>query len=128
MRWAKVIMIALGALIAFIVIESVFHLLQWAFIALIIGVIIALAVKAHSQYKLMQERRAQVKQEKAARKREVRAEKQPRQVAPRQAVAPVPDWALEPEPERAVPSAPAVRSGSSDVDAELERLKREMGS
>ena len=126
MRWAKVVMIALGALIAFIVIESVFHLLQWAFIALIIGVIIALAVKAHSQYKLMQERRAQVKQEKAARKREVRAEK-PRQVAPRQ-VAPAQEWSLEPEPERAVPSAPAVRSGSSDVDAELERLKREMGS
>src|ERR1700760_832771 len=128
MRWAKVIMIALGALIAFIVIESVFHLLQLAFIALIIGVIIALAVKAHSQYKLMQERRAQVKEAKAAPKGEGPGEKQPRQVAPRQAVAAVPDWALEPEPERAVPSAPAVRSGSSDVDAELERLKREMGS
>jgi hypothetical protein len=126
MRWAKVVMIALGALIAFIVIESVFHLLQWAFIALVIGVIIALAVKAHSQYKLMQERRAQVKQEKAARKREVRAEK-PREVAPRQ-VAPAQVWVPEPEPERAVPSAPAFKSASSDVDAELERLKREMGS
>ena len=126
MRWAKVVMIALGALIAFIVIESVFHLLQWAFIALVIAVIIALAVKAHSQYKLMQERRAQVKQEKAARKREVRAEK-PRQGAPRQ-VAPAQEWSLEPEPERAVPSAPAFKSASSDVDAELERLKREMGS
>ena len=127
MRWAKVVMIALGALIAFIVIESVFHLLQWAFIALVIGVIIALAVKAHSQYKLMQERRAQVKQEKAARKREVRAEKPRHQVAPRQ-VAPAEVWAAEPEPERAVPTAPAFKSASSDVDAELERLKREMGS
>jgi hypothetical protein len=126
MRWAKVVMIALGALIAFIVIESVFHLLQWAFIALVIGVIIALAVKAHSQYKLMQERRAQVKQDKAARKREVRSEK-PRQIAPRQ-VAPAQVWAPEPEPERAVPAAPAFKSASSDVDAELERLKREMGS
>ena len=122
MRWAKVVMIALGALIAFIVIESVFHLLQWAFIALVIGVIIALAVKAHSQYKLMQERRAQVRQEKAARKREVRAEK------PRHQVAPAQVWASEPEPERAVPAAPAFKSSSSDVDAELERLKREMGS
>jgi len=126
MRWAKVVMIALGALIAFIVIESVFHLLQWAFIALVIGVIIALAVKAHSQYKLMQERRAQVKQEKAARKREVRAGK-PRQVASSQ-VVPAEVWAPEPEPERAVPPAPAFKSASSDVDAELERLKREMGS
>jgi hypothetical protein len=117
MRWAKVVMIALGALIAFIVIESVFHLLQWAFIALVIGAIIAVAVKAHSQYKLMQERRAQVKQDKAARKRQV-PDEEPRQVAPAEV------WTAE----RAVPSAPApapVKS-SGDVDAELERLKREM--
>ena len=127
MRWAKVIMIALGALIAFIVIESVFHLLQLAFIALVIGVIIALGVKAHSQYKLMQERRAQVKQDKTARKREVRAEKT-REVAPAEiftaerAVPSVPAAA----PVRPRPEAPAVPS--SDVDAELERLKREMRS
>jgi hypothetical protein len=121
MRWAKVVMIALGALIAFIVIESVFHLLQWAFIALVIGAIIAVAVKAHSQYKLMQERRAQVKQDKAARKRQVRDEK-PREVAPAEV------WTAE----RAVPPAPASTSApvasSGDVDAELERLKREMRS
>ena len=66
MRWAKVIMIALGALIAFIIIESVFHLLQLALIALVIGAIIALAVKARSQYKLAQERRTQVRQDKVA--------------------------------------------------------------
>ena len=121
MRWAKVVMIALGALIAFIVIESVFHLLEWAFIALVIGVIIAIAVKAHSQYKLMQERRAQVRQDKAARKRQVRDEK-PRPVAAAEV------WTAEP----AVPStrapAPAPAPASRDVDAELERLKREMRS
>ena len=119
MRWAKVVMIALGALIAFIVIESVFHLLQWAFIALVIGAIIAVAVKAHSQYKLMQERRAQVKQDKAARKRQV-PDEEPRQVAPAEV------WTAE----RAVPSAPASApaKSSGDVDAELERLKREMRS
>jgi hypothetical protein len=119
MRWAKVVMIALGALIAFIVIESVFHLLEWAFIALVIGAIIALAVKAHSQYKLMQERRAQVRQDKAARKRQVRDE-QPRQVAPAEV------WTAE----RAAPpaSTPAPVPSSGDVDAELERLKREMRS
>jgi hypothetical protein len=121
MRWAKVIMIAVGALIAFILIESVFHLLEWAFIALVIGVIIALAVKAHSQYKLMQERRAQVREEKAARKREVRDDRS-REIAPAQV------WTPEPEPERAVPSSPAFKSSSGDVDAELERLKREMRS
>ena len=119
MRWAKVVMIALGALIAFIVIESVFRLLQWAVIALVIGVIIAIAVKAHSQYKLMQERRAQVKQDKAARKREVRDE-QPREVARAEV------WTAD----RAVPPTPAPRpaASSGDVDAELERLKREMRS
>ena len=119
MRWAKVVMIALGALIAFIVIESVFRLLQWAVIALVIGVIIAIAVKAHSQYKLMQERRAQVRQDKAARKRQVR-DQRPREVAPAEV------WTAEP----AVPPAPAPAPAhsSGDVDAELERLKREMRS
>ncbi|HEY2240678.1 MAG TPA: hypothetical protein VGI21_17900 [Streptosporangiaceae bacterium] len=125
MRWAKVVMIALGALIAFIVIESVFHLLQWAFIALVIGAIIAVAVKAHSQYKLMQERRAQVKQDKAARKRQVRDEK-PREVAKRREVAPAEAWTAEPIAPPA--SAPAPVRSSGDVDAELERLKREMRS
>jgi membrane protein implicated in regulation of membrane protease activity len=113
MRWAKVVMIALGALIAFIVIESVFRLLQWAIIALVIGVIIAIAVKANSQYKLARERRAQVRQEKAARKREVRVEDEPTRE-----VAPVPVWTAE----RALPAS------SSSVDDELARLKREMGS
>ncbi|HEX4257857.1 MAG TPA: hypothetical protein VH089_22390 [Streptosporangiaceae bacterium] len=126
MRWAKVVMIALGALIAFIVIESVFHLLQWAFIALVIGAIIAVAVKAHSQYKLMQERRAQVKQDKAARKRQVRAEKQPREVAKPREVAPAEAWTVEPVAPPATAPAPVRSSG--DVDAELERLKREMRS
>jgi membrane protein implicated in regulation of membrane protease activity len=113
MRWAKVVMIALGALIAFIVIESVFRLLQWAIIALVIGVIIAIAVKAHSQYKLAREHRAQVRQEKAARKRQVRVEDEPTR-----AVAPVPVRTAE----RAIPSS------SGNVDDELARLKREMGS
>jgi hypothetical protein len=114
MRWAKVVMIALGALIAFIVIESVFRLLQWAVIALVIGLIIAVAVKAHSQYKLARDRRAQVKQEKADRKREVRDEP----VAPSREIAPAPSFTVE----SARPAA------HDDVDAELARLKREMRS
>ena len=113
MRWAKVAMIALGALIAFIVIESVFRLLQWAIIALVIGVIIAIAVKAHSEYKLAREHRAQVRQEMASRKRQVRVEDEPTRE-----VAPVPVRTID----RALPSS------SSNVDDELARLKREMGS
>jgi uncharacterized membrane protein len=114
MRWAKVVMIALGALIAFIVIESVFRLLEWAVIALVIGLIIAVAVKAHSQYKLARERRAEVKQEKTARKRQIREE--PAQ--PAREIAPAPAWTVE-------SAKPAARE---DVDAELARLKREMRS
>ena len=115
MRWAKVVMIALGALIAFIVIESVFRLLEWAVIALVIGLIIAIAVKAHSQYKLAQQRRAEVRQEKAARKRQVRDE-------PSRQVAPAPAWTAE------TTASPAREPAREDVDAELARLKREMGS
>jgi hypothetical protein len=114
MRWAKVVMIALGALIAFIVIESVFRLLEWAVIALVIGLIIAVAVKAHSQYKLARERRAEVKQEKAARKRQVREEP----AEPAKEITPAPAWTVE-------SAKPAARE---DVDAELARLKREMRS
>ena len=114
MRWAKVVMIALGALIAFIVIESVFRLLEWAVIALVIGLIIAVAVKAHSQYKLARERRAEVKQEKAERKRQVRDE--PAQ--PAKEITPAPAWTVE----SAKPAA------HENVDAELARLKREMRS
>ncbi len=77
MRWAKVVLIAVGALIAFIVLESVFRLLQWAVIALVIGVIIAIAVKAHSQYRLARERRAQVREEKAERKARVNGQRRP---------------------------------------------------
>ena len=122
MRWAKVIMIALGALIAFIIIESVFHLLQLALIALVIGAIIALAVKARSQYKLAQERRTQGRQDKAARKRQGRDEG--RRDEGRREVEPAPVWTPEP----AAPSAPVPAHSGGDVDAELERLKREMRS
>ena len=94
MRWAKVVMIALGALIAFIVIESVFRLLEWAVIALVIGLIIAIAVKAHSQYKLARERRAEVKEEKAARKHEIRDER----VQPGREITPAPAWTVETPP------------------------------
>jgi hypothetical protein len=116
MRWAKVVMIALGALIAFIIIESVFRLLEWAVIALVIGLIIAVAVKAHSQYKLAQERRAQVKQDKAARKGQPRVEAEP----PGREIAPAPAWPVQ--------SAAPAPAAHEDVDAELARLKREMRS
>lgn len=121
MNWVKAGLIAVGALIAFIVVESLFHLLQWAFIILAIGVIIAVAVKARSQYRLAQERRAQVKREKAARKAEVR---EPRAGE----VEPAPAWM----PRETAPPRPAGHTAGHtaghDVDEELARLKREMGA
>jgi membrane protein implicated in regulation of membrane protease activity len=112
MRWAKVALIAIGALIAFIVLESVFRLLQWAIIALVIGAIIAIAVKARSQYRLARERRAQVREEKAGRKTRVTER-------PASQVVAAPEWhQVEP-----VPS-----SRHDDVEDDLARLKRELGA
>jgi len=111
MRWAKVVLIAIGALIAFIVLESVFRLLQWAIIALVIGAIIAIAVKARSQYRLARERRAQVREEKAERKNRV-TERPARQVAP------APEWQIQ--------NVPSPRH--DDVEDDLARLKRELGT
>ncbi len=112
MRWAKVLLIAVGALIAFIVLESVFRLLQWAVIALVIGVIIAIAVKAHSQYRLARERRAQVREQKAERK--ARAIDRPAS----QVVA-APEW-------HQVENVPSPRH--DDLEDDLARLKRELGA
>jgi len=111
MRWAKVVLIAVGALIAFIVLESVFRLLQWAVIALVIGVIIAIAVKAHSQYRLARERRAQVREEKAERKARVNGR-------PASQVVAAPEWTP--------PPVTSARHG--DVEEDLARLKRETGA
>jgi hypothetical protein len=116
MRWVKVGLIAVGALIAFIVVESVFRLLYWAFIALAIGVVIAVAVKARSQYRIARERRAQLRQEKAERKFQVREHRT-------RDLTEAPAWA----PQDTVPQQHTVPA-SHDVEDELARLKREMGT
>ncbi len=120
MRWAKVLMIAVGALIAFIVLESVFRLLQWAVIALVIGVIIAVAVKARSQYRLARERRAQVREEKAERKAKVTGREPGREVVA------APEWSVQDvtPPRHASVAEPRPAS----VEDELARMKREMGA
>jgi hypothetical protein len=122
-NWVKVGLIAVGALIAFFLVESVFHLLEWAFIILAIGVVIAVAVKARHQYKLAMERRAQVRAEKAERKAQVREHRSAE-------VAPAPTWI----PEDTAPARPAAHTTGSarpaghNVEDELARLKREMGA
>ncbi len=128
MNWVKAGLIAVAALIAFIVVESLFHLLEWAFIILAIGVVIAVAVKARSQYKLAMERQAQVKAEKAERKTQVRERR-------RGEVTPVPTWIPEdtapprPAAHHPDPAGPATHDAApNNVDEELARLKREMGA
>ncbi len=114
MNWVKAGLIAVGALIAFILIESVFHLLEWAFIALVIGLVIAVAIKAHHEYRLAMERRAQAKQAKAARKAQVKEHRTAE-------VEPAPAWT---PPQTAASGQPAHHG----VEEELARLKREMGA
>ena len=118
MSWVKVGLIAVGALVAFLVVESVLGLLHWVFIALVIAVVIALAVKARSQYRIAKEHRAQVRQEKAQRKGQVR-ERRTGQVTA------APAWV----PPAAVPrQQDTVPPPRHDVEDELARLKREMGA
>jgi hypothetical protein len=121
--WVKVGLIAVGALIAFIVVESVLGLLHWAFIALVIAVVIALAVKARSQYRIAKERRAQVRQEKAQRKAQVR-ERRTGQVTADPTWVP-PDTVPPDTVPRQRDTVPPPRH---DVEDELARLKREMGA
>ena len=126
MSWIKVGLIAVGALIAFVIVESVLGLLRWAFIALVIAVVIALALKARSQYRIAQQRRAQVRQEKAQEKAQRKAQVRERRTGQ---VTAAPSWMPE---ETAPPQRAAAPQHAApqhrDVDDELARLKREMGA
>jgi hypothetical protein len=120
--WIKVGLIAVGALIAFVIVQSVLGLLRYAFIALVIAVAIALALKARSQYRIAKERRAQVRQEKAQEKAQRKGQVRERRSTGE--VTAAPDWM----PEETAPPQPAAVPRHHDVDDELARLKREMGA
>ncbi len=112
MRWFKVAAIAVGILIAFLVVGSVlgaiFHILtQLVLAALVVGGVV-IAVKV------------------ARSRRQVEGKKAEREVRDRdyeQYSRPLPRSDIEPA---APPSRPA-RPAAQDVDDELARLKREMG-
>lgn len=110
MRWIKAAAVVVAALIAFVVLESAFHLLEIAAVVLAIGVVIAVAIKGYHRVQLAREHRAQVKEAKRQRKSQVRR-------SPTTAVA-------------VAPPPPAAGVGAhrpvTDVDEELARLKREM--
>jgi hypothetical protein len=118
--WVKAGLIAVGALIAFVIIESVLGLLRWAFIALVIAVAIALVLKARSQYRIARQRRAQVRHEKAQEKAQRKAEVRERRTGE---VTAAPAWTPD-----ETTSAPRAAVPRHDVEDELARLKREMGA
>lgn len=126
--WIKVGLIAVGALIAFVIVESVLGLLRWAFIALVIAVAIALALKARSQYRIAMERRAQVRQEKAQEKAQRKQVQQRRTGQVAAAPASMPEEMTAEMPARATRPQPAAAPRHHDVEDELARLKREMGA
>ena len=114
MRWFKVAAIAVGILIAFLVVGSVlgaiFHILtQLVLAALVVGGVV-IAVKVAQS-------RRQVEGKKAEREVRDRGDEQYSRPLPRSDI----------EPAAPPPSYPA-RPATQDVDDELARLKREMGS
>jgi hypothetical protein len=111
MRWFKVAAIAVGILIAFLVVGSVIGFVLHAIVdlviaALVVGAIVAAVKVAHS--------RKQVSPKRA--KREVR-EADDSQPLPRADVEHV-----------TTPYSSPPRQSAPDIDEELARLKREMGS
>jgi hypothetical protein len=119
MRWFKVAAIAVGILIAFLVVGSVigaiFHILTQLVIAALVvgGVVIAVKV--------------------ARSRREVSGSKAEREVRDReyeQHSRPLPASDIVPAAPTSYPVPPAnpARPAAADVEDELARLKREMGS
>jgi cell division protein FtsN len=113
MRWFKVAAIAVGILIAFLVVGSVIGFVLHAIVdlviaALVVGAIVVAVKVAHS--------RKQVSPKRA--KREVRKPADHSQPLPRADVEHVTTPYSSPPPRQSAP----------DIDEELARLKREMGS
>jgi hypothetical protein len=113
MRWFKVAAIAVGILIAFLVVGSVIGFVLHAVVdlviaALVVGAIVAAVKVAHS--------RKQVSRKQA--KREVREPDDYSRPLPRAEVEHV---------TTPYPSQPT-RQSAPDIDEELARLKREMGA
>jgi len=114
MRWFKLAAIGAGILIAFLIVGSVigfiFHVVEMLVIAALVVGAIAVAIKVASS-------RRQVSGKKA--EREVREPDHP------QYSRPLPRADVEPV---STPYPPSSRPATQDVDDELARLKREMGS
>jgi hypothetical protein len=105
MRWLKVLAIAVGIVLVFVVISAVAHLLYLVGVGLLIAAALFVAFKGWEQTKRARERREERRQQREQRRAHPSIE------APRQQPTGLP---------------PAVTSSGFDVEAELARLKREL--
>ena len=114
MRWFKLAAIGAGILIAFLVVGSVIgfviHVVTYLVLAALVVGAVAVAIKVASSKRQVSGKKAE---------REVREPDYP------QYSRPLPRADVEPA---ATPYPPASRPAPADVDDELARLKREMGS
>ena len=115
MRWFKIAAIAGGILIAFLIVGSVVHFIMAAVTTIVIAALvvggIAVAIKMARSGKQVSGKKAE---------RQVRDHQEPYQPLPRAEVDPYPATTAAPQ-RRAAPR-------SADIDDELAKLKREMGS
>jgi hypothetical protein len=110
-RWIKALAIGAGVLLVFFVVSTLIHIVEWAIIGIVVVAAIAGVFKARQQYRIARERRDQHRIERRNRSRS--------------------RGAMETGPAQADPvetEAPRAAHAPRDVEDDLARLKREMGS
>lgn len=112
MRWFKIAAIGVGILIAFLIVGSVIH----AILSIAIDVVIAAAVVGGI---VVAVKMAQSRRQVSAKK----ADREVREPEHREYPMPLPRADVDP-----VPEAPVRETRNLDVEDDLARLKREMGS
>lgn len=119
MRWVKVLAIAAGILIVFIVVSSLVHILYLIGVGVVIIAAILLAFKAWQQYKSAQQRH----EERRLQRQERREERRPgRSIEARPPQYPGTSGVTGTSGRQAVSGQPNI-----DIEEELARLRREKG-
>lgn len=115
MRLMKVLAIAAGILIVFIVLSALWHILYLIGVGIVIVGVLFLAFKAWDQYKRAQQRHGERREERAQR----REERQQQRRAGR---------SLETRPQQYPGTSGMPQAGAKDldIDEELARLRRDM--
>jgi flagellar biosynthesis component FlhA len=115
MRLIKVLAIAAGILIVFIVLSALWHILYLIGVGIVIIGLLFLAFKAWEQYKRAQERHEERRQQRTERREERRQERSPsRGIEARSPQYPTSS------------GMPQTGASQADIDEELARLRREM--